>query len=123
MHCTYNNIVKVAVIGSRTIKKLNIGEYLPKNITKIVSGGAVGVDSLAEKYADEQGIPKQIIHPQYEKYGIRAPLVRNKLILEEADLVIIFWDGKSSGTKHAADYAKKMCKETYIHIIRVGLSQ
>ena len=54
--------MKVAIIGSRDIPdpeavyKL-ICDKVPINCTEIVSGGAEGVDKLAERYADEHGIP------------------------------------------------------------------
>lgn len=44
--------MKIAIIGSRNLK-INIEMYIPKNITLLISGGARGVDSLAEKYADD----------------------------------------------------------------------
>ena len=33
--------MKLAIIGSRSIKNLNLDKYIPKNVTEIVSGGAV----------------------------------------------------------------------------------
>ena len=37
----------VAVVGSRTLKVENLKDYLPKNTTEIVSGGAKGIDTCA----------------------------------------------------------------------------
>jgi hypothetical protein len=39
--------MKVAVIGSRKITSINLGEHLPKDTDEIVSGGALGVDTVA----------------------------------------------------------------------------
>ena len=36
--------MKVAIIGSRGLSVTDLGRYLPKNTTEIVSGGARGVD-------------------------------------------------------------------------------
>lgn len=36
--------------------------------------------------------------PDYQRYGRRAPLVRNEQIVEYADQVLAFWDGESHGT-------------------------
>ena len=99
--------MKVAIIGSRGITDLDISKYMPEGIDLIISGGARGVDTLAEKYADEHGIPKLIIRPDYDLYGRRAPLVRNKIIVDNADLVIAFWDGESRGTSYTVEYAIK----------------
>ncbi|MBR6562911.1 MAG: hypothetical protein IKK70_03120 [Clostridia bacterium] len=98
--------MKVAIIGSRGITNADIGKYIPPDTTLIISGGARGVDTLAERYADEHGIEKLILLPQYELYGKNAPLIRNKAIVEHADLVIAFWDGSSHGTRFTIDYAK-----------------
>lgn len=40
--------MKVAVIGSRDYIVENLGDYLPKETTEIVSGGAKGVDTCAK---------------------------------------------------------------------------
>jgi len=90
--------MKVAIIGSRNLK-VKINKYLPKDISLVVSGGARGIDTLAEEYADKNCIPKLIFLPDYKRYGKIAPLVRNKLIVNNSDMVIAFWDGVSRGTK------------------------
>lgn len=108
--------MKVAIIGSRDLE-VNIEQYIPYGTTIIISGGARGIDSLAEKYADENNIEKIVFKPNYEKYGRRAPLLRDKLIVDEAELIIAIWDGKSLGTKFTIDYAKKKGKKIEIFIV------
>ena len=106
--------MNVAIVGYRdyndyTYFKQKIDEWVKVNgpIKTIVSGGATGVDSLAEKYADEKGIQK-IIFPvskeEWRKLGLAAgPLRNDKIIKElEKDLssahVIAFPSKKSKGT-------------------------
>ncbi|MBO4501117.1 MAG: DUF2493 domain-containing protein [Clostridia bacterium] len=101
--------MKVAVIGSRSIKS-DIGKYIPAGVTEIITGGAEGVDRFAERYADAHGISKHIIRPDYDRHGKAAPLVRNKRIVNLADMVIAFWDGSSAGTAFTIKYARKMKK-------------
>lgn len=43
--------------------------------------------------------------------------MRNKEIVSEADLVIVFWDGKSKGTKNTIELCKKMGKEYTIYYL------
>ena len=43
--------MRVAVIGSRGLSVENLGDYLPKETTEIVSGGAKGIDTCAKEYA------------------------------------------------------------------------
>ncbi len=110
--------MKVAIIGSRSLTDIDISKFIPKDTTEIISGGAHGIDTLAEKYADKNGIPKTIIKPDYKKYGrYVAPLKRNTVIVELADVVIAFWDGKSRGTKFTVDLAKKSGKSVKIQVL------
>ena len=99
--------MKVAVIGSRGLKVDDLGKYLPPEVTEIVSGGAIGIDSCARDYALAQGIKLTEFLPEYEKYGRSAPLKRNITIIEHSDLVLAFWDGASRGTKFVIDNCKK----------------
>ncbi len=97
----------VAIVGSRSLRLSDdqIAPHVPNGVTGIVSGGASGVDQDAARYAKARGIPLREFLPDYERYGRRAPLVRNKLIVKEADYLIAFWDGHSRGTMHTAGLA------------------
>lgn len=102
--------MKVAVIGSRGLVVDDLSKYLPEGVDEIVSGGARGIDSCAREYAERMGIKLTEFLPEYDKYGRRAPLVRNELIVDYADVVYAFWDGVSRGTKYVIDYAEKVGK-------------
>ena len=101
--------MKVAVIGSRSIVTADIGTYI-SDADEIVSGGAIGVDSCAAEYAKKNGLKLTVFLPQYERYGRAAPIVRNKTIVDYADKVVAFWDGKSKGTLSVIKYAEKTGK-------------
>ena len=103
--------MKLLVVGSRSIENFDLSKYISKEVSLIISGGAKGVDTLAEKYADKHGISKLILRHNYNLYGKAAPLLRNKLMVEICDSVLIVWDGKSNGTKYTIDYAKKCGKD------------
>jgi hypothetical protein len=109
--------MKVAVVGSRSISKADISRYIPPDTDLIISGGAIGVDKLAEEYADKKGIKKLILYPEYELYGKSAPLIRDKLIVDHADLVIAVWDGVSRGTEFTISYAKRRGVPCEIYIV------
>lgn len=99
--------MKVAVVGSRNLTINNLGDYLPKDTTEIVSGGARGIDRCAREYAKTHNIKLTEFLPQYEIYGRSAPLKRNLQIIRYADMVLAFWDGKSNGTRFVIENCKK----------------
>lgn len=111
----------VAIIGSRTFvnylyAKKKILEILEdENITpyKIVSGGAVGSDKIAETFAEEYNINVEVFKPDWS-IGKHAGLLRNTQIIENCDYVIAFWDMKSKGTLDSINKAKKLNKSLYI---------
>ena len=109
----------VCICGSRSIKDLNLDFYLdPNYFGEIVTGGAAGVDTIAEKWAKKHGIEWVCYLPQYEIYGGKyAPLVRNKQMIEYADECIAFWDGKSKGTLMTIEYALSLERKVTVHIV------
>lgn len=109
--------MRVAVIGTRNLN-VKIEKYLPDNMTELISGGMKGVDMLAEKYADEHNIPKLIVNPEYSRYGIIAPILRNRLIIDISDMIIIIWDGKDRHIKDAINYSNYVNKEIIVYKIR-----
>lgn len=101
--------MKIAIIGSRSILSADIGAYISDG-DEIVSGGAVGIDSCAAEYAKKKGLKLTVFLPEYESYGRAAPIVRNKKIVDYADKILAFWDGKSKGTLSVIKYAEKTGK-------------
>ena len=109
--------MRVAVIGSRGLVVDDLGKYLPKETTEIVSGGAKGIDSCAREYAQQHGLKLTEYLPEYSKYGRSAPLKRNITIIENADLILAFWDGTSRGTKYVIDNCKKRSVPVEIYML------
>lgn len=77
------------------------------DVEYIVSGGAAGTDSLAERYAREHAIPFKVYPANWNKFGRSAGYRRNKQIIDDATYVIAFWDFKSPGTKHSINLARE----------------
>ncbi len=109
--------MKVAVVGSRGLRVEHLEDYLPKDTTEIVSGGARGVDASAREYALRHGLKLTEYLPEYRRYGRAAPLKRNITIIENSDLVLAFWDGRSRGTKYVIDNCKKQNVPVEVHIL------
>jgi len=107
--------MKLAIVGSRKFTNLDISKFINEKVREVITGGAIGIDTLAERYADKNKLSKSI--PEYDKYGKSAPIIRNKEIVKRADKIIAIWDGKSKGTKFTIEYAKKVGKEVKIYIV------
>lgn len=109
--------MKLAVVGSRsvgeTVEDVDfIYEVLDtyrkfEGLQTIVSGGAKGVDEVAEFYASERKIDLRIFYAKWNQYGKAAGYRRNLEIWDYADEGVAFWDGKSKGTSHSFELAIK----------------
>ena len=115
----------IAVIGSRNYTdyyglETVLDEFIESkcgslyNECQIVSGGATGADTLAEMYANAKDMSIVIFRAEWKKYGRGAGFKRNKDIIDKADVVFAFWDGKSTGTKNSIELAEKANKQVYI---------
>jgi len=113
----------VAIVGSRSFvnymkfSKVVISIIISKNCTSIISGGAEGTDSMAERFAKEKNIPfdKDSFLPDWDKDGKKAGLLRNVRIVSWADFLIIFWDGSSKGTKFTIKECERQNKPHIIY--------
>ena len=106
------------VVGSRNFSDYELMknklDYLLKNQGSrivIVSGGAKGADSLAERYAKEKGYRTMIFHADWS-LGKKAGYIRNRemhsfLSKQKKRGVVAFWDGKSNGTRHSFSLAEE----------------
>jgi len=105
--------MKIGVIGSRDYQYwelvLEFMDRLPTD-TILVSGGARGVDTLAEVRANENGLQKLIYRANWQKQGRAAGFVRNEYIIENSEWVVAFWDGRSKGTEYSIRLADKSGK-------------
>jgi hypothetical protein len=106
--------MKLAIIGGRDFDDYERLCVVMKNVKSpieaIVSGHAKGADTLAERWADDHGVEKEIYLPDWDGLGKRAGFVRNQQIIDAADAVLAFWDQKSKGTAHSIGLAKKAGK-------------
>ena len=109
--------MKLLIAGSRSITEFDLAPYIPPEVDLIITGGANGVDTLAEQYADAHKISKLVLRPQYGRYGRGAPLKRNEEIAAYADEALAFWDGQSRGTAHTVSLFKSLGKKVTVIIL------
>lgn len=72
----------------------------------VITGGAVGVDSWAENLARQRGLAVVIHHPDWDRHGKKAGMLRNGTIVEDATEVWVFHDGTSKGTANTIERAR-----------------
>jgi len=105
--------MKVIIAGSRGFSdyellkaELNILIH-HKKVEEVVSGTANGADKLGEKWAKEYSFNVKQFPADWNKFGKRAGYIRNEEMAKYATHCVVFWDGKSKGSKHMIDLAKK----------------
>lgn len=126
-------MVNIIIAGSRTFDNY---EYLKKKVLNfigekqielsnvcIISGTARGADKMGEDFAKELNLQLKCFPADWDKYGKQAGFLRNTQMANYAieddnqGILIAFWDGKSSGTKHMIEIAKKKELEVKIFVI------
>ena len=80
------------------------------NREEIVSGGAAGVDSIAEKAATKTGKAVKVFPADWKRHGKAAGFIRNQQIVDYCDELVAFWDGVSHGTEHSIKLAREAGK-------------
>lgn len=87
---------------------------------KIISGTCRGADRMGEKFAYDTGIEVERFPANWNDLGKRAGFVRNAEMAKYAcednnvGILIAFWDGKSKGTKHMIEIARKNGLSVYV---------
>ena len=102
--------MKMAIVGSRTFSRLDKVRQFVSHLdgdVVVVSGGARGVDRVAEDAASACGLRTIILRPDWKAYGKQAGFVRNREIVNHADELVAFWDGYSRGTEHSIKLARQ----------------
>lgn len=65
---------------------------------------------LAQENSWPQGIDLELstVYAQWSKYGRGAGMIRNREMVDNGlDIGLVFWDGKSPGTKQCMEYMKQ----------------
>lgn len=114
----------IAVVGSRdgweyehvarVLDTLFMTTYNHERV-RMISGGACGVDTFAEQYAQFYGVEFQVFKPNWDRWGKSAGYIRNSEVVDAADIVVAFWDGKSAGTAHTINTARINGKTVMVH--------
>ncbi len=114
--------MKLAIVGGRTfndyslLEKTFYNHFTKHGISEIViiSGGAKGADSLAFQFAENHRLEMRVYPAEWDKFGKSAGFIRNQTIVDNCDMVLVFWDGVSRGTADTIEKAKRAKKPTFI---------
>lgn len=104
--------MKILICGSREdfdpkLAKQYLEEFIKKHAQDLfIHGGARGIDSMANSILESMHLPVRVCLPEYQRYGNRAPLVRDMEMVMDCNMVVAFWNFKSRGTKFTMDYAR-----------------
>lgn len=72
----------------------------------IICGDAQGADAMGFAYASNHNLKIEHFPAEWGRFGSAAGPIRNKKMAQKADAVIVFWDGKSPGTRDMIQNAK-----------------
>lgn len=107
----------VTIIGSRGFddyKKLSIfirSFINPKYIDLVVSSEDNSINTLSRRFAKDYDVSRL----DCEKYDESANVVRDRSVVDKADIIFVFWDGSSRDTLNSINEAKKQYKSIYLH--------
>lgn len=83
-------------------------------ITKVISGGAAGVDTMAIQWAEANNKPHRVFMADWNRLGRKAGPIRNSQMANISDGLIAFWNGESRGTKNMIDQMANKGAWTYV---------
>lgn len=117
--------MKTIIAGSRFgLNREDINQAIKDcgwEITEVVSGGAQGVDRMGEKWARENGKPLVIMRAEWNKYGVKAGLIRNTEMAKVSQALVAVWDGQSTGTAHMISEARRLGLKVHVYVRKTGL--
>lgn len=76
---------------------------------------ARGADSLGGMYAEENDLKLHKFPANWDLHGRKAGPLRNIEMAKFADSLLALWDGKSKGTKHMIDEARRRGLKVWVY--------
>lgn len=113
--------MKTIIAGSRQISDYAMVEDAISQCawrpTVVISGAARGVDTLGERWAEDNGVPVERFPADWGKHGKSAGYKRNLEMVDHAEALIAIWDGESRGTKHMIDIARRAGLKVHVEMV------
>lgn len=114
--------MKTIIAGSRTITDYAAVEAAIAEsgfaITEVISGCACGVDRLGEQWAVARSTPIRHFPADWKRYKRSAGAIRNNEMVAHADALIAVWDGRSDGTRHIINAARREGRKVFVYHVK-----
>ena len=107
---------KVILAVSRSFEKYSfykerilfyLSEIMKTHTIVIITGAYKKIDNYTNQLCEETGFIKESYEADWGKYGQEAVYVSNDKMINSADALIAFWDGRSLGIKDLIEKARK----------------
>lgn len=95
------------------IKELEKNGFIYASTT-LICGMAKGADMMARNIFQQAGLNVRDMPAEWELLGKRAGFARNEAMATLADLALVFWDGKSKGSKHMIETMDALGKPVFV---------
>ena len=90
------------IAGSRdvmgNVARRAIERLAPGGVTLVLDGGARGVDLHGAVWARDNSIPVTRYDADWANLGKAAGPIRNQQMVDNADALLLVWDGRSRGS-------------------------
>lgn len=114
---------RVIIAGSRDFDDYSVlvlkMDYFVQNLDNVtvISGCCSGADKLGERWAASRDFDIVRFPAKWKEYGRAAGPIRNEEMAKSATHLVVFWDGKSKGTKSMIEFGRKYGLKTRVVMV------
>jgi hypothetical protein len=113
--------MRIIIAGSRSAPHEQVNRAIDRCpwigfASEVVSGTANGADQAGEKWAEQHGVRVHQMPADWSEHGKRAGPLRNEAMADLAQGLIAVWDGRSAGTRHMIEIARKRGLRIFVYL-------
>lgn len=124
---TWPKHMRLVIAGGRdlTVSPAYIARVMDafeiEDVEEVVSGAAAGIDKDGEQWAEVRKTKIKRFPADWKNKGKAAGPIRNKQMAEYADAVLLFWNGRSPGSKNMKETMMGLRKPVYEVLMENGI--